>query len=104
MSPSLQGTAGVTCWGMGRWWGPRFQGAAREGGDRHSMAGTAPMRIPVLCNPNPGTYRSRWGSGSWGLTSLGGRCMCSSGCHPRRSRCWHMGCWSSHQYLGRRSS
>lgn len=91
-------------------------GARGDGGGQHSRGlpgkgergaawpGTVPMRIPVLCSPNPGTYRSRWGSGSWGLTSLGGRGMCSSGCHPRRSHCWHMGYWSSHQYLGRRNS
>lgn len=89
---------GWGAWGDG--WGLRSWGAAREGGDGHSMA----RSIPILCSPNPGTYRHGWGSGSWGLTSPGGRGTCSSGCHPHRSHCWHTGCWSSRQYLGRRCS
>lgn len=51
MPPSLQGTAGVTCWGMGTWWGPGFQGAAREGGDRHRMARYYPHENPCPLQP-----------------------------------------------------
>lgn len=104
MSPSLQGVEGVTArvGGTGRGMGAEVTGKHGEMGA--AWPGAVPVSVPTLHSPNPSTYRHRWGSGSWGLTSPGSRGTCSSGCHPHRSHHWHTGCWSSRRYLRRRSS
>lgn len=52
MSPSLQGTAGVML-GHGEMVGPRYWGAAREVGDRRSMARYCPYENPHPLQPKP---------------------------------------------------
>lgn len=86
--------------GMGTAW-PREHPILLRPGDVQGSPNLSPRRAQ---DGSEGTYRHKRGSGSWFPTSPVGTGTCSSGCHPRRSRRLHMGCWNSHQYLGRRSS